>query len=79
MGSSYSYLHHPDASRQPLLTICETLYLLGRRAKRKIYQYLKEYAAAQARNRGVNAPQGKSERRNWEAEELQTCQRREGV
>ena len=62
---------------QPLPVICENIQRLGVRTKRETEQYLKEYAAAQTRNRGLYAVQGERERKTWDVEEPQTYQRRE--
>ena len=64
---------------EPLPVICENLQRLSFRTKREFERYLKDYAAAQARNRSVYAAQGENERKAWDAEEPQTYQRREGV
>ena len=74
-----SSLSPPAHDHQPLPVIFENLQRLSVRTKREFEQYLKDYTAAQARNRGVYAAQGENERKAWDAEEPQTYQRRDGV
>ena len=74
-----SSLPPPAYDHQPLPVIFENLQRLSVRTKREFEQYLKDYAAAQARNRGVYAAQGENERKAWDAEEPRTYQRRDGV
>ncbi|SRR5258706_5297876 len=61
---------------QPLPVVCENLQRLSFRTKREFERYLKDYAAAQARNRGMYAAQGENQRKAWGTEGPQTYQRR---
>ena len=75
----FSSLPPTVLDHEPLPVICENLQRLSTRTNREFQRYLKDYAAAQARNRGVYAAQGEKERKAWNAEEPHTYQRREGV
>jgi hypothetical protein len=69
----------PAYDYRPLPIICENIQRTGIRTKREFNQYLKDYSAAQARNRGLYAVQGERERKTWGAEVPRTYQRGEGV
>ena len=75
----FSSLPPTAHDHQPLPVIFENLERLSVRTKREVEQYLKDYAATQARNRRVYAVQGENERKAWGTEESQTYQPRGGV